>query len=521
MIKMSQDLRKYISIFLLSLILLGGLWLRIYKLGSHDLWFDEAITSYIAGSIEHIPFDKNPPLYYILIHFWTKFFGNYEFQLRFLSAICGTASIFMLYKIGRLLLDKKAGLISAFLLSISPIHIWYSQEARGYTLSIFTILVAIYFFISALRKNKPILWVLFAISSAISLYSSYYFLFIIMGEFLVLLAKRYRRFIGRWMICNFFILVSFLPFLRFFLNQINGVKGGFWINAPTLKSIFISFESFNVGYNANEMLYLLSTVLFLALFICGIAYCLKNCKESLIFLLSFSLFPIAVIFVISQWIPIYIDRQLILYSPFYYIMIAIGIAGIRRRAVIKIATLSFIFILSALSLRNYFSDFMPASYPHHIGTYTKKPFKPAVNYVKGHYKEGDVIVHSNPSTTVTFEYYWNIDALDNNYYPASSCYFFIPSKRDDYWQRVVKDAAVVKNSSKRNARFVSRILNLRQDIRQGKFKRIWFVSSTWERSGGLDENSLAVKEFLEKRYIAADHKEFDGIFTTLYVSGIN
>ena len=224
------------------------------------------------------------------------------------------------------------------------------------------------------------------------------------------------------------------------------------------------------------------------------------------------------IFAVSQWIPIYIDRQLILYAPFYYIIIAIGVISIKKSLVIKTAVLLFVFVLTALSLRNYFSDFMPASYSHHIGTYTKKPFKPAVNYVKERYREGDAIVHSNPSTTVTFEYYWNINTPQ---YPSSSCYFFIPSESDDYWQSVVRDAAIVKNASKRHIQFLGKVLNLRQDIRQGKFRRIWLISSTWERNGNLDKNSLAVKEFLQERYIAADHKEFDGIFITLYVSKVN
>lgn len=513
--------RRYISIFLLSLILLSGLGLRIYKLGSHDFWFDEAISSYIAGKIEHVPFDKTPPLYYILIHFWAKFFGNGEFQLRSIAAIFGIASIFMLYKLGILLLDKKVGLISAFLLSISPIHIWYSQEARGYTLSIFTILISVYFFISALRKNKPILWIFFAISSVISLYSTYFCLFIIIGEFLVLLIKRHRRFIGKWAICNLFILISFSPFLRVFLNQIKSIKENFWIKAPTLKSVFISFENFNVGYSANEIVYFLSTILFLALFIFGIVHCFKNCRENLVILLSFLFFPIAMIFTISQWISIYIDRQLILCTPFYYIIIAIGIAGIKKRPVIKTMALLFIFVLSVFSLHNYFSDFMPSSYLHHIGICTKKPFKPAVNYVKENYREGDVIVHSNPSTTVTFEYYWDIDTLDNRHYPSSVCYFFVPSGSDNYWQGVVRDASVIKNASKKYTQEISRIFNLRQNIRQGKFRRIWLISSTWERNGNLDENSLAVKKLLERRYVAADHKEFDGIFATLYVSRIN
>jgi mannosyltransferase len=504
---------KIISIFLLSLIVLVGAGLRIYKLGSHDLWFDEAISSYIAGHIAHITWDKNPPLYYLLLHFWTKFFDNGEFQLRSLSAIFGIASIFVLYKLGGLF-DKKAGLISAFLLAISPIYIWYSQEARNYSLAIFTVLLSVYFFILALRKNKPILWVFFAISSAISLYSSYYYLFIITGEFSVLFIKRYRCFFRKWMICNLFILVSFLPFLRFFLNQVKSVQESFWINTPTLKSILISFENFNVGYNANTVVYSLTSILFFILFILGIVYCLKSYKEHLIILLSFLLFPIAVIFAISQWIPLYLDRQLILYAPFYYIIIAIGITSIKKQPAVKTAVLLFIFVLSISALCNYFSDFMPSPYVHHMGTYIKKPFKPAVNYVKENYQKKDAIVHSNPSTEPPFEYYWNFGKSGQNDYPYPNSYIFMLSERDKYWRHVTKSH--VGNNSREIRSF-----DLTQDIRKSSFGRIWLIACTWERNQDIDENSLAVKELLEKYYIPVNHQEFDGIFVTLYTPRIH
>jgi mannosyltransferase len=511
---------RYVIIFLLGVILLAGLGLRIYKLSSHDLWYDEVASSYIAQKpTELIPYDKTPPLYYLFLHFWTKFFGSGEFHLRFLSVIFGVAAVFMLYRLGKLLFDKKVGLISAFLLALSPIHIWYSQEARAYTLSVLAVIVSVKFFILALRKNRTILWILFAISSAVSLYSSYYYLFIMPGELILLLSvKKYRCLINKWVICKLFILVSFLPLLKPFLNQVKSIKHSFWIEPTTLRSVFVSFENFNVGYNAGERVYFFSTILFLVLLIRGAIYCLRHCKDNLIILLSFSFVPISVIFLISKWIPVYIDRQLILYAPFYYMVIAIGIASIRGKFIIKAMIIALIFSLSATALYNYFSDFMPSPLLHHIGTHIKKPFKPAVNYVKERYRQGDVIVHSNPSTAVPFEYYWNIGS--DNYPWPPSCYFFIPSAQDNYFPGLVRDitkeALVVRKGSKKHIQEINRLFKLRQDIRESKFGRIWLISSVWERDGSVDENNLAVERFLESSYIAVERQEFDGIFVILY-----
>ncbi|HPT39195.1 MAG TPA: glycosyltransferase family 39 protein [Candidatus Omnitrophota bacterium] len=501
------------SIFLLGLILLGGIGLRLYELGSHDLWFDEVCTSYRAADlVRYLFLDMNPPLYYVFVHFWTNFFGNSEFQLRFTSVIFGVASIFVLYKLGKLLLDKQTGLISAFLLSISPIHIWYSQEARGYTFSIFTVLVSTYFFILSLRKNKASLWFAFALSSVISLYSSYFYLFILIGGLSVLIfVKEYRGLIKAWVLSACFILICFLPFLGVFFNHARSVRNNFWITVPSAGSLLVTFENFNAGYNAGTVVYLLSTILFLLLLIRALMQGIRKHKDALIILLAFSCLPIAIIFVISQWVPIYIDRQIILCLPFYYIIVALGINSIKKHPAFKMMILFCIFALSALALLNYFSDSMPAPYAHHIGTYTKKPFAPAVSYVKEHYRPGDAIIHSNPVTTVSFEYYWNNPGQTDRY-PFAVSYFLILSKGDGYWQEAVRNP--LKNSPQE----ADKISNFKQNIRRNKFKRIWLISSSWDRGRKPDENSKAMKELIGKYYVAADQQEFEGIFITLYNS---
>ena len=78
--------------------------------------------------------DTNPPLYYTLQKFWLLWFGRSEGALRSLSAVLGSGSILLVYGLGEALSSARLGLLVAFLLAISPLHIEYSQEARAYTL---------------------------------------------------------------------------------------------------------------------------------------------------------------------------------------------------------------------------------------------------------------------------------------------------------------------------------------------------------------------------------------------------
>ncbi len=130
---------------LLVFILLIGLALRLYQLGKLDFWIDEVWSICFTRGLDLIG-DMHPPLYYAMLKFWIKIFGETEFKIRLLSALFSFFTIFIIFKLGKLMFNYKVGLISAFILSLSPIHIWYSQEARQYSLSVFLSMLMVYFF---------------------------------------------------------------------------------------------------------------------------------------------------------------------------------------------------------------------------------------------------------------------------------------------------------------------------------------------------------------------------------------
>ena len=123
----------------LLLILLLAFALRLYGLANQSLWWDELKTWERAT----VPLNQmltnligirdQVPLYYWMMRFW-RTIGTEPTILRLISVYFGTLSIPLVYKIGRRLDGQATGLLSAFLLAISPFHIWYSQEVRMYTL---------------------------------------------------------------------------------------------------------------------------------------------------------------------------------------------------------------------------------------------------------------------------------------------------------------------------------------------------------------------------------------------------
>ena len=121
-------------------MLVAGAALRFATLDAQSLWYDEAVTAHLMTLClpdlwRAIPdSESTPPLYYVLEWLWTHVFGTGEVGLRSLSALLGTATIGVVWALGRRLGGERAGLAAAALVAFNPMLVWFSQEARGYAL---------------------------------------------------------------------------------------------------------------------------------------------------------------------------------------------------------------------------------------------------------------------------------------------------------------------------------------------------------------------------------------------------
>ena len=118
-----------------------------------------------------------------------------EVGLRSLTALFGAATVPVAYLIGRELASNRAGLITAALVAVSPMLIWYSQEARSYALLVFFGALALLFFVRALRTGDGRDLGLWALASALALCSHYFAVFAVAIEaawLLVALRSRWR-----------------------------------------------------------------------------------------------------------------------------------------------------------------------------------------------------------------------------------------------------------------------------------------------------------------------------------------
>ena len=170
--KLKISLNEFLA--LISLVIIGG-WLRLYKLGITSLWKDEIFSlirsekPLISILCERLPSGMRAPLHHIFIHL-ALFLGKNEFVVRLPSVLFGIFSIVLIYKLGRVIFNsKKIGLISAFLLTISPLHLEYSREARYYSFVVFFSSLSLLFFYKIILERRKIWIVLFALVALLNL----------------------------------------------------------------------------------------------------------------------------------------------------------------------------------------------------------------------------------------------------------------------------------------------------------------------------------------------------------------
>jgi 4-amino-4-deoxy-L-arabinose transferase-like glycosyltransferase len=132
------------------LFVLTALAIRLYGIGDHSLWVDEAASLAFAEASWYDLFvtnpltETNPPGYYALLKLWIGAFGTSEMSLRMPSALAGALAVVPLYLIARRAAGQGAALIAAALFALSAIQVEYAQEARTFAVMTLAFLLALW-----------------------------------------------------------------------------------------------------------------------------------------------------------------------------------------------------------------------------------------------------------------------------------------------------------------------------------------------------------------------------------------
>ena len=140
-------------------ILLIAAFLRFASLSKQSLWYDEVQTIEIArGSLAEVSLaaaqtNIQPPLFFWLVRAMSTF-GSNEFNIRLPSAIAGLLTVPLVWAIAAQITSRLTAIIAMLAIAISPFHIWYSQEARGYALLLLFLTASVFCMLAWWRGVK-------------------------------------------------------------------------------------------------------------------------------------------------------------------------------------------------------------------------------------------------------------------------------------------------------------------------------------------------------------------------------
>lgn len=416
-----------------ALLVYAGLavLLRLFRLGHQSLWMDEVLS---ATNADH-PWrsllldptvDRNfPPLYNLVVHAVQLGLGRGDALLRLPSALAGVVSVPLLFLAVRHWVGDRLALTGALLLAISPLHVWYSQEARPYALLVLLALATLWCAGGSVREPQRLGWLVgFTAAAAATFYTHLIampFLAVVGGYLLLRTPPR-----GRLRAASALVVLALLavPQLLRFAGTPPTVSGNSEYQFQ-LSHLGYTGWAFMAGFSLGPSLlelrggmaavrpYLSEIVpvmlLTAALFLLGARLLWRERREACVLLLAWILAVVAfgVAGAVLSSHP-YNVRYVILALPPFLLVAAAGVHALWSTPV-RVTAATVWGSIAAISLGNYYA----------APKYSREDNRGAVAFLNAHAARGDLVIATAPYTALALRYYGLRHELTLLPYPAS------------------------------------------------------------------------------------------------------
>jgi glycosyltransferase involved in cell wall biosynthesis len=342
------------------LVVVLALVLRLPLLNG-SFWLDEAAQALesvrpLSQQFDIIP-DFQPPLYHLVVHLLT-YVSHVNGWLRLASLIPGVITIWLTYKLGRLLANQTVGLWATLFLATSQFHLFYSQELRPYALAAFFATWSMYELLCYIKHRRSHLWGLMLINTA-GLYTMYLYPFFILSQFIYILLSN-RRLLKQYIYATMVTIFLFLPWLPTFLKQL--ATGTGWLTSlpgwstavspPILKMLPLTFTKLIHGRLFIDAT--LRDVILLGLWLFPVIALIKSWSQlpKNKAMIIWILIPVILAFIVSLQIPVLDPKRVMFILPAISLLLAMALAKIRHGILLSILIL----VLNSISVVRYWSE---------------------------------------------------------------------------------------------------------------------------------------------------------------------
>ncbi len=386
---------------LLAILVFASL-LRILGIGFESFWNDE-LSSLHRSSYETlgevvelgvIP-DVHPPGYQILLYFVERWVGNDETALRLPSAIAGIATVLIVYLLGMKLFNRRVAFLASAMMSVSPAHIWLSQEARPYSILIFLTTLAVYLLIRYWKNdNDRVSLMILSLVFVLLEYLHYFGLLVcaLAGSWLLFHSLRTKRNRAAVLLCLALPVMAYLPWIPIMAEQSGGTS---YISSPGIMSIVYAFIEI-AGWSKPLL------AVFAALAALPVISLVRRKdipgRAGLLLLLAWIALPLAVSLAVSWLItPVYTARNLMIVLPAVMLLQSLACMEFMKHRVAGIVTgagVTALMLVQLVFVREHYTV------PH------RNQFREAAEYVAVNFDEnGDAVILASAWNEAYFDYY--------------------------------------------------------------------------------------------------------------------
>ena len=307
--------------------------LRFSFIEANDVAMDEPFTVFFAQSdlaalFRMLPQENNPPLFFLIMHFWVGWFGISPLSIRFLPAIFSILTAIMIFCLGRRFFTWPVGIFAAGLFAFSDYHQLFAHEARVYALFALLTTVSMYLFLLLSTCRHPWRYTfMLALVNALLIYAHFFgfFIFLIQGISILAIGEYRESILKHYFISLFISIIAYIPyfsvlFSRFFLSAGQGT----WVEPPVLSDLYTMAWRY---LNAPVITVIALAILVAALvkFFVGLKNGRKKGSKRNMVLVIWFVVPYLTMFLVSFKIPMFLDRYTVFISIGFYLLIAIAL----------------------------------------------------------------------------------------------------------------------------------------------------------------------------------------------------
>ncbi len=301
--------------------------------------------------------EGNMALYYVLLRPWLHV-GVSEASVRVLSALVGIASIPLMYVLGKRLFGAATARLATLFFAINACAIAVSQEARGYSLLVLSVVASTYLFVRLIEQPSFALACAYGLVTGLTLYCHYFGMFVPAAQAISLAAlPEGRRPWKQLALAGALVALAAVPVL--WMIHIQDIGHITWVERPSLLELYhLGVYLAAGGGKVLGALLLLLDLILLALFLRALKSLWPDRSQDLrcwryVLVASCLFTPVVIALIVSIVRPIFYHRFLIIGLPAWVLMTAAGAEGIRSRTWRAMAVVGVCVVSLASAIASY------------------------------------------------------------------------------------------------------------------------------------------------------------------------